>query len=56
MPLIELLMHRFEGEVAGINSVDLTTGTVIAAHHTGLSTEAQAEYYTHLAWTDPRIP
>jgi DNA-binding CsgD family transcriptional regulator len=56
LPMIDLLMQVFDSEVAGINSVDLASGTVITARHTGLSEQAQAEYYTHLAWTDPRIP
>jgi DNA-binding CsgD family transcriptional regulator len=52
--LADLLMRAFDSDISGVNSVDLTTGTVIAAHHSGLSPEAMAEYYTHLAWSDPR--
>lgn len=54
VPLTDLLMRAFDSDISGINSVDLTSGTVIAAHHTGLSPEAMAEYYTYLAWSDPR--
>jgi DNA-binding CsgD family transcriptional regulator/PAS domain-containing protein len=56
LQMTDLLMRAWESDIAGINRVDLTTGTVIAAHHTGLSPEAMAEYYTHLAWSDPRTP
>jgi DNA-binding CsgD family transcriptional regulator len=50
----DLLMRAFDSDISGINSVDLVSGTVIAAHHTGLSQDALADYYTHLAWNDPR--
>jgi DNA-binding CsgD family transcriptional regulator len=54
--LTGLLMRAFDSDISGINSVDLTTGTLLAAHHTGLSQDALTEYYTHLAWSDPRAP